>query len=191
MFDELRTMLGRIDADYADIRYEIMNETVISYEGRRLSCVGSNATDGYVLRVLKGGGMASVVFTTKDDVNTASRKALENARLIGRHTKDPVRMAKVELVRDSFTPPLIEDPRDVSLEEKRDLVRSYVEIPFKHERIASLSIDYREIVREKYLATSEGTEIHEDLITTRLTGEIMSRDGSLVQNVRVAAGYTF
>lgn len=33
MFDKLKKLLSLVDADYADIRYEIMKETVISFNG--------------------------------------------------------------------------------------------------------------------------------------------------------------
>ncbi|HEX38049.1 MAG TPA: TldD/PmbA family protein, partial [Candidatus Cloacimonetes bacterium] len=47
---------------------------------------------------------------------------------------------------------------------------------------------YFEVTREKYFLSSEGTEIHEDLITTGIGGGITSKDGNLVQNVRIGAG---
>jgi TldD protein len=47
---------------------------------------------------------------------------------------------------------------------------------------------YREVVREKHFLSTEGTQIKEDLITTGLFGEIMAKDGNLLQNVRVSCG---
>ena len=48
--------------------------------------------------------------------------------------------------------------------------------------------DIREICREKYFLSSEGTEIREDLITVQLSGLITSRDSNLIQNIRVGTG---
>ncbi|GAH10875.1 unnamed protein product, partial [marine sediment metagenome] len=59
MFNKMQTILSKVDADYSDVRYEIKKETVISFNGKELTKIGSNSTDGYVLRVLKNGGLSS------------------------------------------------------------------------------------------------------------------------------------
>src|SRR5512136_880331 len=98
MFDELKRMLALVAADYADIRHEVKRETKISFNGRELTLVTGNATDGYVLRVLKGGGLATVAFTKPADASQAARTAQENATLISHRIKDPVRFAPTEKV---------------------------------------------------------------------------------------------
>jgi TldD protein len=188
MFEQLRAILSRVDADYADIRYENKKDTVIRFDGKELTQIGSNSTDGYVLRVLKHGGLASVVFTQANDAEQAVRTAVENAELIAKHIEKPINLAKVDLVKETFIPELKEDPRNVSMAEKLDLVRSYNDIPLRHEKIATTIIGYTEIIREKYFLSTEGTEIREDLITTRLGGMITSKDGNVTQDVRVSSG---
>lgn len=188
MFDKLRGILKKVDADYADIRYETKKEAIISFNGKELTQIGSNSTDGYVIRALKNGGMASVVFTKESDAEKSVSTVVENAQLIAKNIEKPVKLTKVEAVKDTFVPTLKEDPRKVSMVEKLELVRKYNDIPLGYEKIVTTSISYQEIIREKYFTSTEGTEIREDLITTRLFGEIISKDGNLVQNVRVRAG---
>ena len=188
MFEELRSILSKVQADYADIRYETKRETKVTFNGKELTQIGSNTTDGYVLRVLKKGGMSSIAFTRGGDAERAIRTAEENALLISRHLKEPVKLARTAVARESFKPPLEEDPRRVSTEEKLELTRRYNDIPLRHEAIATTTTDYLEITREKYFLTTEGSEIREDLITTRIGGLISSRDGTLIQNVRVGIG---
>lgn len=188
MFDRLRGVLDKLDVDYADIRYEIKKATVISFDGKELTEIGSNSTDGYVLRALRDGGFSSVVFTKESDAERAASTAAENARLIAKNIEKPVRLAKAEVVKDTATPALKEDPREVSMAEKLEVIRKYNDIPFGYDKIATTSISYQEVIREKYFASTEGTEIREDLVTTRLSGEVISKDGNLTQNVRVRAG---
>jgi TldD protein len=188
MFDKLRRILSRIDADYADVRYEIKKDTVISFAGKELNEIGSNSSDGFVVRALKDGGMSSVVFTKESDAEKAVRTVTENAKLIGKSREESARLAETEVVKDTFLPPLKEDPREVSISEKLELTRKYNQIPLAHQKMATTNISYQEIIREKYFLSSEGSEIREDLITTRLAGEIMAKDGNLTQNLRVAAG---
>jgi len=188
MFEKLQGILKKVDADYGDIRYEIKKDTVITFNGKELTQIGSNSTDGYVIRALKDGGMASVVFTKERDAEKSVRTVVENAQLIAKNIEKPVRLAEVEVVKDTFIPALKEDPRKVSMVEKLELVRKYNDIPLGYEKIVTTSISYQEIIREKYFISTEGTEIREDLVTTRLFGEIISKDGNLLQNVRVRAG---
>jgi TldD protein len=187
-FKNLESILANVRAEYADLRYEIKKEVLIVFSGRELTQISSSTTDGYVLRVLKNGGFATVVFTEEKDGQTALAKAEENARLIGRFTGEPVHLASTEVIQDSFSPILNEDPRTIDLEEKLHLTRSYNQRPLQKEKIVTTQIQYLELVREKFFINTEGTRLREDLITTRLGGTITSQEGSLTQTVRVGMG---
>ena len=186
--EELQTILSQVQADYADLRYEKKRETRVTFNGKELTQMGSNTTDGYVLRVLMKGGLSSVAFTRECDAEKAIRTAEENALLISKHIKTPARLAETAAIQDVFTPFLEEDPRQVSMDEKLELTRRYNDLPLKHQAIATTTTEYLEIIREKSFLTTEGSKIREDLITTRIGGLISSRDGILIQNVRVGLG---
>jgi TldD protein len=188
MFETLRSMLSKADAEYADIRYEIKKETKIVFNGRELFHIGANSTDGFVVRILNKGGLSSVSFTRPADAEAAVRTAEENAALVARNVKNPVLFKKADVIKDTFLPRIDGDPRHVSIDEKLQLTRQYNSIPLKHEKIATTTISYSEIIREKYFISTEGSEIREDLITTSLSGMITSSDGTLTQNVRVGTG---
>lgn len=188
MFDRLKGLLSKVDADYADIRYEVKRETSIAFEGRELRHMGANQTDGFVLRVLYKGGFSSVSFTKESEGTWAIQAATANALLISKHSGRRVELAKAETVRGIFLPELEEDPRHIPIEEKLALTRRYNDLPLRHEKIVTTAIGYGEVIRERYFVNTEGTELREDLITTRLGGAIVSKDGDLVQNVRVGLG---
>jgi TldD protein len=184
-------MLSKAEADYADIRYEIKRETRIVFNGRELFHIGANSTDGFVLRILNRGGMSSVSFTRPEDAAAAVRTAEENASLVARHGRKPVLFKTADIIKDTFLPPLDEDPRLVPIDEKLEMTRRYNAIPLTQEKIATTTIAYNEIIREKHFASTEGSEIREDLITTSLSGMITSREGTLTQNVRVGTGGSY
>jgi len=188
MFEKLRSIISKVSAQYADIRYELMRETKIAFNGRELFHAGSNSTDGFVLRVLNKGGLSSVSFTRAEDAGTAVITAEENASLMGEFIKNPVEFSKTDVIKNTFLPGLSEDPRNISLDEKIQLTKNYNDIPLRYEKIATTNIHYSDVIREKYFVSSEGAEIREDLVTTALGGLITSRDGSLTQNVRVGLG---
>ena len=188
MFDDLRNLISKVDADYADIRYEIKKEVKIVFNGKELTNVTSNSTDGYVLRVLKNGGFSSVAFTKKENSGDAIRSATRNALLISNNIKEPVRFAETEGIEDTFIPELDEDPRDIALNEKLELLKRYNSIPLNYKNILTTNILYSEVIREKYFVSTEGSKIREDLVTSGIRGLITSSDGNIFQNIRVGFG---
>jgi len=188
MFDKLDSILTKVTADYADIRHEIKKETRISFNGKDLGEIGSNTTAGYVLRVLNKGGYSSVAFTNAEDHGRAISTAMENAHLMANLTTQPVVFAKNEIIKDSYVPELKEDPRHVTIDEKMQLTEKYNSLILKSKFIATTNINYVELIRDKHFVSTEGSKIREELITTRISGLITSHDGTLLQNVRVAAG---
>lgn len=188
MVERLWSILKKVTAEYADIRHETKNETRIALNGRELTELGNNATDGYVLRVLHEGGFSSVAFTTYDDHEKAIATATENARLMSRFTTQPVVLAAIQVVKDQYIPQLDEDPRKVTMDEKLQLTRKYNALALDHDKVATTNIAYVETAREKHFVSTEGSEIREELMTVRISGLITSRDGNLIQNIRVAAG---
>lgn len=188
MFETLRSVLSKITAHYADIRYEIKKETKIVFNGKELFHLGSNPTDGFVIRILRDGGLSSIAYTRADDAEKAVRIAEENAALMARYVDKPVKFAQTDVIKDTFLSDIDEDPRHVSIDEKLQLTQNYNAIPLKYGKIATTNIQYSEVIREKYFMSTEGTEIREDLITTTINGIITGKDGTLTQNVRVAIG---
>ncbi|MFQ5870164.1 MAG: TldD/PmbA family protein [Candidatus Zixiibacteriota bacterium] len=188
MFKRLGAILAKVDADYADIRYEIKTETSIEFNGKELTHIGSSSTDGSVLRVLKNGGFASVSFTRETDAEEAIRTVQENALIISKNIKEPVRFAETDVVKETFIPELKEDPRAISIDEKLELTRQYNDIPLGNTKVVTTNIGYADLVREKYFLSTAGSEIREDLITTRLGGSITSKEGNNIQNVSVFLG---
>lgn len=188
MFEDLKSILAKVRAEYADIRYETKTETKIVFNGKELSEIGSNTTDGFVIRILDKGGFSSVAFTDFNDHEKAIRNALENAHLMSSHAKQPVVFAKAPVVKEDYVPELNEDPRDVTIDEKTQLIRKYNSLVLQNNKVATTNINYVEMIREKHFLSTEGSKINEELITTRISGLITSRSGNLIQNVRAAVG---
>jgi TldD protein len=181
-------MLGLVRADYADLRYELARETKISFGGRELLGLSASSTDGYVWRVLKNGGWSSVAFTKPEDAERAARSAVENAELLARGGARPVRLTPSPPTRDEFHPTLNEDPRKVPIEAKLDLARRYNDIALDHAKVATTQAAYWDLTRDKYFVSTEGARLREELVTVRINGEIVAKEGNLTQRVRFGFG---
>jgi len=188
MFDKLEKILAGAKADYIDIRYEEVRETAIGYSGKELTALSANSSDGFVVRVLDKGGMASVAFTRPEEAGAAVRSAVENAALFSRNMEKPVRLAEAPVIRDTIAPKMAEDPRGITMEEKVELLKKYNNIPLVQPKVVTTSIAYSEVYRKKYYLNSQGSRIQEDLITTGIRGMITAGEGSLTQNIRVGIG---
>ncbi|MFQ6607657.1 MAG: hypothetical protein ACE5EE_03860 [Fidelibacterota bacterium] len=57
MFEVLKTIISKIDTDYADIRYEIKKETGIVFHGNELISINTNSIDVNIIRTLKNVGL--------------------------------------------------------------------------------------------------------------------------------------
>ncbi len=188
MFERLKLILSKVDADYADIRYEKKEETRVVFNRDELTQVDSNTTDGFVLRFLKNGGLSSVAFTKEDDSDEAIRKCERNAQIISKNIDRPVEFAEIGIIKDTFLPELKEDPKKVSIQEKIEITRNYNRIPLKYDGIVTTTTEYREVIREKFFVSTEASEIKENLVTTRIGGVITSSDNNILQQVRVGGG---
>lgn len=188
MLNTLQNYLSKIDADYADIRYEKMNETTVNYSGKELTSIGSNDTDGYVIRVLKNGGFATISVTSPDDIDKAIARVTENAILSGREMEKKIALKYPPKVEEIVPLRLDGDPREISLEEKQKLTKYYNDILLNSKDVQTTTLSYSETYRDKYFVSSIGSRINEKLMTTSISGMVVCKKGDLIQNGRVAVG---
>lgn len=188
MLENLKKIIGSIDADYADLRYEIKSVERVGISKKEIKGSGSNSGDGYVLRVLKNGGLATVAFTKPEQAEIAVKKALANAQILSSAQKEATRIAATPVIKETYRPVLEIDPRTISLPDKIEITRHYSDLLSARPFIANVELEYSDTIRNKYFVNSEGSEICEELVTTKLGGSVISQDGSLTQTVRMAFG---
>ncbi|MDY0319632.1 MAG: TldD/PmbA family protein [Candidatus Cloacimonadaceae bacterium] len=188
MIDYLEKMTASLKVDYYDIRYETKHVEQVRINKSEIRVCDANTGDGYVLRVLHKGALATVNFTRPEQAEAAIRKAVENAEILAGNKVKPKQLAPAPVVVDTVKVKLAEDPRHISLGEKKELTNAYSELLFAQPRIVNVDITYDDVYRNKYYLNSEGTRINEELVTTRLSGAIIAQDGALTQPVRFAFG---
>ena len=188
MLEKLRTMIKGIDADFIDIRYEIKKQTLIAFTGREIRQIGSNSTDGYVVRVLKNGGFSTATVTKEEDVHRAMELAVEGAETIVETRGRKSEFEQVPVVRDKVMLELNGDPRKIPIDEKLALTSMYNDLMLEQPSIETTNLSYSEIGREKYYVNSEGSAVSEEILTTNIAGEVIARRDRLLQNIRISIG---
>lgn len=187
MIDVLGKMLEKVEADYADIRYERMRTSSADLTRDQLKGVSAVATDGYVVRVYRDRGFASATVTRREDVPEALKLASEGATVMGRSGKTVV-LAEAPAVTDDVEPSLNMDPAEVPLQEKVDLARGYSRLMMGIPEIATTNVGYSEVDREKFFVSTRGSRIRERVVTVSIGGEAVAERNGLLQNIRVSVG---
>jgi len=188
MIDKLRDVVRKVKADFVDIRHEVREDTTISFQSAELREIGTNRTDGYVVRVLRDGGFGTASVTRFEDLGTALGRAEDSAETMARSGAAPVKMAGCPSVIEDVMPELNEDPFQTPLGEKLSLLKGYNDIALGEPEIASTTLSYSEVGREKCYVSSEGSAITERLVTTGISGSIVAQRGTLTQDIRVSVG---
>lgn len=188
MLDKLKKILSKVDADYADLRYEVRSDVNIQYFNKDLNIISSNDASGFVLRVLIDGGLATSTFTNISDAEKAIKNCLINAKILSKNSPKKVKLAKVEAIKDRFIPKLNIDPDAIDIMQKIELLKQYNDMVLKEPKIVSTWMRLFETKRDRYLVSTEGSEINEKLVTCGISGMLTSKKDNILQNVRVAFG---
>jgi TldD protein len=186
--------LSKCPADYAEVRWEVLERSRVAIQRDQLLALEHSREAGGVVRALVDGAWGMAVFTDPEEIPEKLVQAATLARSAARKVKDPIRLAEVPPVRDKFLPQLENDFREVPLEEKRKLVEGYNKLMLDYSpKIVSTSVRYTDSIRHIYYANSEGTYL-EQLIpdVTVLLGAVARENGDIQQafeSIGEAAGY--
>lgn len=122
---------------------------------------------GFGLRVLAEGswGFAASVDVTKSEVVKVARKAVTIARASAKVNKKPVSLRNLEAKKANYSTPVRKDPFKIPLDEKMGILMEAERIIAKQSPLIKVSYSFFRTKREKKLLMStEGTEIHQQII---------------------------
>ncbi len=111
----------RAGADYADARWVLEENESFTVKNEEMEGIDRSRSDGIGIRVLAGGywGFAATARSEDpEEVERTARLAVEIARAAARLPRDPVRLAEIEPLTETWETPVREDPFAVPLEEK-------------------------------------------------------------------------
>ncbi len=150
-------------ADYVELRADDLLLTMIGYSDGLIDNLNQKVSSGVACRVLCNGawgfscGMAA-------DVESLVERACSLARIASQTRKEKIALADIVPVKEEVKKNYMTSPRDVSFEEKVSrLQRIYTYVRQYDRRISAASIKYTDSQGSRYLLTSEGTEITQEI----------------------------
>lgn len=191
MKDRLVGALTGCKADYAEIRFETNDGSVIAYRGSEVEAADSSRMSGGIVRACVKGGWGLAVFDSLDDLTHQVAEACRCAELVGCETTELVEVAPVDA--ECFAS-LDRDPRGIGLDEKLRLIGRYNDIILKaDDAIESSHVAYREQFRTVHFASTQGAYFMEQRPLMTVLFVAIARDGALVQAAHdsVASAVTY
>ena len=153
--------LGRSRAEYAEVRLRRVWSTTVLVRDRTVEvATGSDETGGAVRCCSPGTGWGMAAFSGADRFDAPVLKAHELS--LAGASRQPVTLAPIAVRQLESAQSLEDDPREVPLTEKRQRGESLAAAIFGSDRrIVSARVLCRDVVIETWLATSEGTWLHD------------------------------
>lgn len=188
MRQTLLQAIQKADTDYMDAMYEDTRQLQISFNKMDINNVSNTVIKGGRIASLKNGGYAAASFTRPEDLASAVERSATTATTLSKYDTTN-RLLDAPVVDDSVTPAMKIDPRDVSFEDKADLVREYMKIILAVPNIFTCTGTYHETFTRKCYVNSEGTKIDQDILLSFISFRIMSKDGTRTESAGLALGY--
>jgi TldD protein len=177
----LHDALRSARADYTDIRLERSWRTAIGFRGSRLEGATTALEEGGVVRCLnRGRGWGVAGFQGLAGLRAAVARAHELSLAVAVET--PVRLADIPIQDADHTADLDGDVRGIALAEKRRFLDQLnQEMLATDRRIAESWAGYRDAVIERWVATSEGVQLHDLRPSVRVAAGVMAREENFVE----------
>lgn len=159
----LKQLVSGRPADYVEIRLEETQVTQISFRGPVLDNIGESTVYGGNVRALVNGGWGFVSFNSLENLEDKVRLAIKQARLVSDRRSGKSELAPVDPVQDKVKVVVGEDPRQVPLAKKKELLEGYNRLVLEYgPPIASSRVVYIDRFIRLRFANSDGTYIEQE-----------------------------
>ncbi len=178
MEDRIKRALEYVKADYAEVHLEERRSTRVNYQGKELESIGTSLSYGGNVRAYYRGGWGFVSFNDpelmEEYVKEASSQAECSSHGEGSLPQRPP-------IRDELAVDLEDDPREVPLDEKEALARSYNDIILKAKSVTTSRVLYDDTFLRRHFFNTEGSSIVEERVYCGTHFQALAKDGTNVQ----------
>jgi TldD protein len=147
--------------------------------GRGIPTPEERQAGGFGVRVIHSGvwGFASSPIVTEDEIRRVTRVAVEVARASAIAKKTDVRLAAVPAYVEHWVTPMTKHPTSVSQTDKQNWAQAIVDKASSVQGVTSVNVQANHGYEWRYLATSEGSYIEQEIFTTSPSMSVTARVG--------------
>jgi TldD protein len=179
IFKKAKSLMEKVTADYAEIRLaeNVSNSILIS--GEKVESVTSGDSVGGSIRVLKNGGWGFISFNDFSTLEKNALRCMEIAEMVsGENSRGVVSRGPV---KETFSGSFKKDFREISIDEKFNLISRYNDIIKNSRFIQSTNAAYRDTSTRYLYLNSEGSELTYNRMYCGISLSSIAREGSVIQ----------
>ncbi|KAF5410420.1 MAG: TldD/PmbA family protein [Euryarchaeota archaeon] len=170
--------------DFYDIRILSGYSTTIVLDNGRIEEITNNFMNSAGIRALTGGSWGFVATDDPEDLGSALRSAEELSTSINRTVpREKTDLAPISKNARSVRLSVKEDPRDIPIEEKIELIRD-IERHARNDDIGSTTVVYSESCVKTHYQSSEGLDLEHEMFRTGFGITAIASDGTTHQSGR-------
>lgn len=174
-------------SSYSEILKTKVASTMIETNNKLVKEFSSGERSVYAVRLLYKGAWG-IAYSYKPGYTKLITKAIKNAKTI----KQKIKIKNFDPVRQFVDVEYVEDPRDVSLEEKKSMLLS-LDKRTKYKKINTLNLTYSDRIIETNFENSEGSSVTRKNAVIGLFSTAYAKQGSRIEQfmtiLRNRAGY--
>lgn len=189
MLSKMKSALTSVSCEYADVFYDETHSQGISYNNDKVAGVSASTTKGARVRVLDKNGVAYRSTNNLDELELALKEAAANAATIGPFSNAKEGLAPVPVVKDKVVAKPRIHPRDVSFEEKKTLLKEYVDLARSRSFVQRVTGSYSEQLSTWSFVNSEGSEIQQEIILCSMGLRVFGKNGTRIESIPASFGY--
>ena len=188
MKSELKKVFDCNAIDYGDLRFENNNLTEIRFENQELKEVKSSYREGGHIRVYKQGVNAVNSFSQVKDAKNAKKELVKSIDGTEDLISEKTKLKEADIIKDKHFIKSKSNPKDYTLEEKKELVEGYNRLALEQEHVIKTNFTYRDFYSKRIFINSEGSEIEYDLLGSLISGAVYAKKDDIVQVKRISFG---
>jgi TldD protein len=143
---------------------------------------------GYSYRVLYENGWG-FVYSERDNHEETIKQAIKIAKSLNENTKEKVIVSHHKTIKDYKKSPMKINPKDISLEEKKNLCLNKSKELLKEDGVKSTKTIYHDFLKKKHFINSEDSDIKQELTRSYIATSVISGRGNQMESGTERKGY--
>ena len=183
--DLIENALNGHGADYCEIRIEETDNSRLTYRGKSLDTIAQTSGLGGNVRAATKGGWGFASFNSLDDLSAKVADAVAQSKAVGGSKTE---LGEVEPNVEVVPAHIVEDPAEVSLDEKKRQMDHYNDLVWSVTGINSADIIYGDTSRKTFFGSSDGSYIEQQQVHVISRISAQARNGGDVQQAGFSIG---